>query len=201
MQIIEVCLRHGYWDLCLEMDGRETGLPPEKNGQDILGCVNRDGALPGALCRILGYARQYFTVPVFTISPSFRQNQDPGRVCRADAGVGLLSAHRAPGYGKLGRGQAAPAGPGSSDRRWEAYPAGLPPGLPARRRAHRETHAVRRHLSLPRPSTHHRCQSGLQITICKKPPGTVERPYVSLLGFTRLIFGILNQLLDLCVYF
>lgn len=116
---------------------------------------------------------------IFTIFPSLRQNQDPGRVCRADAGVGLLSAHWAPGNGKLGCSQAAPAGPGSPNCRWEADPAGLPPGLPAGRRAHRETHAVRCHLSLPRPSTHDRCQSGLQITICKKTPATVERPYVS----------------------
>lgn len=118
--------------------------------------------------------KKCFPPRVFTISLSLRQNQDPGRVCRADAGVCLLSAHRAAGDGKLGRGQAAFAGPGRPDCRWEADPAGLPPGLPARRRAHWETHAVRCHLSLPRPGAHHRCQSGLQITIRKTPFATVE---------------------------
>lgn len=142
-----------YWDLCLEIEGK-------KRGSSLQTAV--------ASCQILGYAKQYLPMLVFTISPSLRQNQDPGRVCRADAGVRLLSAHRAPSYGKLGRSQAAPAGPWSSNCRWETDPAGLPPGLPARRRENRETHAVRCHLSLPRPSTHHRCQFGLQITICKK---------------------------------
>lgn len=32
--------------------------------------ARRDSALPVAPCRILGYTKQYFTMPVFTISPS-----------------------------------------------------------------------------------------------------------------------------------
>lgn len=96
------------------------------------------------------------------------QNQDPGRVCRAHAGVGLLPPHRAALHREFERSQAAPAGPGCLDGGRETDPAGLPPGLPAGGRAHRKAHAVWRHLPLPGRGTHHRRQPCLQVAICER---------------------------------
>lgn len=93
------------------------------------------------------------------------QNQDPGLVRRAHAGVGLLPPHRAALHREFERGQAAPAGPGRPDRGGEANSAGLPPGLPPGGRAHWEAHAVRCHLPLPGRGAHHRRQPGLQVAI------------------------------------
>lgn len=119
------------------------------------------------------------------------QNQDPGRVRRAHAGVGVLPPHRAAVHREFERSQTAPAGPGRPDAGGEADPAGLPPGLPAGGRTHREAHAVWRHLSLPGRGAHHRRQPGLQVAICER--SRPERDSFSG-GWPRRICGDLMRL-------